>query len=38
MKGASDAKGQNIQILVTKQGLFFSDFYNLREPFSKADC
>ena len=38
MKGASDAKGQNIQILVLKQGLFCSDFYNLREPFSKADC
>ena len=28
--------GQNIQILVKKQGWCYSDFYNLRQQFSKS--
>ena len=28
--------GQNMQILVKKQGWFYSDFYNLRQLFSKS--
>ena len=30
--------GQNIQILVKKQGWYYSDSYNLRQFFLKVDC